>query len=64
VRRARGYSAPFYAQSEKLVTNGSNFIFLKLVDHTYQMSGEVSLRRQGDLYQVLRILKQLADRLR
>jgi PD-(D/E)XK nuclease superfamily len=44
-----------------MVTNGSNFIFIKLIDHTYQMSDEYSLRRRGDLYQVLRVLKHLAD---
>jgi hypothetical protein len=44
-----------------MVTNGSNFIFLKLIDHTYQLSDEFSLRRRGDLYQVLAILKHLAD---
>ncbi len=44
-----------------MVTNGSNFIFLKLIDHTYQLSDEFSLRRRGDLYQVLQVLKHLAD---
>jgi hypothetical protein len=44
-----------------MVTNGSNFIFLKLIGQTYQLSDEFSLRRWGDLYQVLAILKQLAD---
>jgi hypothetical protein len=50
-------SKPLYG----MVTNGNNFIFLKLIDHTYQMSDEFSLRRRGDLYQVLAILKHLAD---
>ncbi len=44
-----------------MVTNGSNFIFLKLTGQTYQMSDEFSLRRRGDLYQVLAIFKHLAD---
>ncbi len=47
-----------------MVTNGNNFIFLKLIGQTYQMSDEFSLRRRGDLYQVLAILKHFADCLR
>ena len=47
-----------------MVTNGNNFIFIKLHDHTYQLSDEFSLRRRGDLYQVLAILKHLANLLK
>ncbi len=47
-----------------MVTNGNNFIFIKLHDRTYQLSDEFSLRRRGDLYQVLAILKNLADLLK
>lgn len=44
------------------VTNGSNFIFLKLAQTpqpTYGLSDEFTLRRKGDLSQVLAILKHL-----
>lgn len=47
-----------------LVTNGSNFIFLKLVKQEvpyYALSDEFTLRRGNDLYTVLAILKQLAQ---
>ena len=44
-----------------MVTNGNNFIFIKLHNNTYQLSDEFSLRRRGDLYQVLAILKHLAN---
>ena len=47
-----------------MVTNGNNFIFIKLRDRTYQLSDEFSLRRRGDLYQVLAILKHLASLLK
>lgn len=43
-----------------MVTNGNNFIFIKLHNNAYHLSDEFSLRRRGDLYQVLAILKQLA----
>jgi hypothetical protein len=43
-----------------MVTNGNNFIFIKLQNNAYQFSDEFSLRRRGDLYQVLAILKNLA----
>ena len=45
-----------------LVTNGSNFIFIKLIKQErslYALSDEFTLRRANDLYIVLRILKQL-----
>lgn len=45
-----------------LVTNGSNFIFIKLVKQdtlVYALSDEFTLRRGNDLYSVLRVLKQL-----
>ncbi len=45
-----------------LVTNGSNFIFIKLIKQErllYALSDEFTLRRANDLYIVLKILKQL-----
>ena len=45
-----------------LVTNGSNFIFIKLIKQErslYALSDEFTLRRANDLYIVSRILKQL-----
>lgn len=45
-----------------LVTNGSNFIFIKLMKQErslYALSDEFTLRRANDLYIVLSILKQL-----
>jgi hypothetical protein len=45
-----------------LVTNGSNFIFIKLTKQDtpqYALSDEFSLRRGHDLYTVLSILKRL-----
>ena len=47
-----------------LVTNGSNFIFLKLIQQEvplYGLSDEFTLRRGNDLYTVLGILKQLSQ---
>jgi hypothetical protein len=44
-----------------LVTNGSNFIFIKLIKQErllYALSDEFTLRRANDLYIVLKILKQ------
>jgi len=46
-----------------LVTNGSNFIFMKLTKQDtpqYALSEEFTLRRGNDLYNVLRVLKRLA----
>ncbi|MGB3693839.1 MAG: type I restriction endonuclease [Spirulinaceae cyanobacterium] len=46
------------------VTNGSNFIFLKLVKQdvpVYALSDEFSLRRGNDLYSVLGILQKLSE---
>ena len=46
----------------RLVTNGSNFIFIKLIKQErslYALSDEFTLRRANDLYIVSRILKQL-----
>ena len=45
-----------------LVTNGSNFIFIKLTKQDtpkYGLSDEFTLRRGDDLYNVLRVLKRL-----
>jgi hypothetical protein len=47
-----------------LVTNGSNFLFLKLLCQDlphYALSDEFSLRRGQDLYTVLKILKRLSE---
>ena len=47
-----------------MVTNGSNFIFLKLVRHNslqYARSYEFVLERDDDLCRVLQILKHLAE---
>lgn len=49
------------------VTNGSNFIFLKLIEKdsnpVYSLSDEFTLRRGNDLYSVLGILKNLSQTL-
>jgi len=45
-----------------LVTNGSNFLFIKLMKQDppkYALSDEFTLRRGNDLYSVLRVLKRL-----
>ena len=57
---APDHTKPLYG----MVTNGNNFIFIKLDNNTYQLSDEFSLRRRGDLYQVLAILKHLANLLK
>jgi hypothetical protein len=47
-----------------MVTNGSNFIFLKLIHQdipSYALSEEFTLRREGDLFTVVRVLKQFAE---
>jgi hypothetical protein len=47
-----------------MVTNGSNFIFLKLVHHakpSYSLSDEFTLRREGDLFTVVQVLKRLGE---
>lgn len=47
-----------------LVTNGSNFIFIKLMKRSqplYALSDEFTLRRSNDLDSVLRVLKQLGN---
>jgi hypothetical protein len=47
-----------------LVTNGSNFIFIKLMKQEtplYALSDEFTLRRSNDLDSVLRVLKQLGN---
>lgn len=51
---------PFFG----LVTNGSNFIFMKLVKQEvpyYALSDEFTLRRGNDLYTVLAILKRVGQ---
>jgi hypothetical protein len=47
-----------------MVTNGSNFIFLKLTHQdvpSYALSEEFTLRRAGDLFTVLQVLKRFAE---
>jgi hypothetical protein len=47
-----------------LVTNGNNFIFIKLQQKNYALSDSLALlSRQNRLYEVLQILKQIRDRL-
>lgn len=47
-----------------LVTNGNNFIFLKLQQQEYALSDSFALlSRQNKLYDVVQILKQIRDRL-
>jgi len=57
------YQRPLYG----MVTNGSNFIFLKLTHSTtssYALSEEFTLRRTGDLFTVVQVLKRFAEILR
>jgi hypothetical protein len=42
-----------------LVTNGLNYLFLKLMGNTYAMSKEFSLRNPGDLAEVLQVMRRL-----
>jgi hypothetical protein len=47
-----------------MVTNGSNFIFLKLTHQdipSYALSEEFTLRRAGDLFTVLQVLRRFAE---
>ncbi|GAA6621382.1 restriction endonuclease subunit R [Scytonema sp. NUACC26] len=47
-----------------LVTNGGNFIFIKLIQQeqpVYALSDEFTIRRGDDLYTVLRILKRMSQ---
>ncbi|GJD24210.1 protein of unknown function DUF450 [Rivularia sp. IAM M-261] len=47
-----------------LVTNGGNFIFIKLIQQeqpVYALSDEFTIRRGDDLYTVLRILKRFSQ---
>lgn len=47
-----------------LVSNGSNFIFIKLIqgdNPQYALSDEFSLRRGNDLYTVLGVLRRLGE---
>ncbi|MBD2778508.1 restriction endonuclease subunit R [Iningainema tapete] len=47
-----------------LVTNGGNFIFIKLIQQEqpiYALSDEFTIRRGNDLYTVLRILKRMSQ---
>jgi hypothetical protein len=44
-----------------LVTNGANYIFLKLIGNTYALSNEFVIRNAGELAHVLRIMKQLGQ---
>lgn len=47
-----------------LVTNGSNFMFLKLDNFHYSLSDEFTLmKKENELYQVLQVLKQLVKSL-
>jgi hypothetical protein len=48
-----------------LIASGSDFIFIKMVQHEtgpqYATSDQFGMRRSGDLYEVFRILKRLAQ---
>ncbi len=44
-----------------LVTNGLNFVFLKLMGQTYALSKDFSLRNPGDLIGVLQIMRRLGE---
>lgn len=47
-----------------LVTNGNNFIFLKLQQQEYTLSDSFALLScQNKLYDVVQILKQIRDRI-
>jgi hypothetical protein len=43
-----------------LVTNGQNFLFLKMFGQTYGASKEYVMRNEGDLAQVLQVMRRLA----
>jgi hypothetical protein len=44
-----------------LITNGRNYLFLKLTGKTYGLSKEFSLRNSGDLTEVLQVMKHLGE---
>jgi hypothetical protein len=44
-----------------LITNGRNYLFLKLQGNIYGLSKEFSLRNPGDLMTVLQIMKHLGE---
>lgn len=44
-----------------LVTNGLNYVFLKLMGQTYTLSKDFSLRNPGDLTMVLQIMRRLGE---
>jgi hypothetical protein len=44
-----------------LVTNGRNYLFIKLKDKSYSLSKEFSLRNPGDLIAVLQIMKHIGE---
>jgi hypothetical protein len=44
-----------------LITNGRNYLFLKLRGKTYGLSKEFSLRNPGDLTEVLQVMKHLGE---
>jgi hypothetical protein len=47
-----------------LITNGRNYLFLKLQGKTYGLSKEFSLRNSGDLMVVLQIMRHLGELVR
>jgi hypothetical protein len=44
-----------------LVTNGQNFLFLKVLGKVYGTSKEFAMRNPGDLTEVLQVMRQLAE---
>lgn len=44
-----------------LVTNGANYLFLKLLGNTYGLSREFTIRNAGELAAVLQVMKRLGQ---
>jgi hypothetical protein len=44
-----------------LITNGRNYLFIKLLNNTYGLSKDYSLRNPGDLITVLQVMKHLGE---
>jgi hypothetical protein len=56
----RGSPCPEYP-TFGLVTNGQNFLFLKMLDRVYGTSKEFVMRNPGDLTAVLQVTRRLAE---
>ncbi|MBD2329569.1 restriction endonuclease subunit R [Alkalinema sp. FACHB-956] len=44
-----------------LITNGQNFLFLKMLNQVYGTSKEFAMRNPGDLTQVLQVMRRLGE---